>query len=46
MADLHAYRNFRKDDTQIIALRQSESADDPLTKIALNGARRTLAAAI
>ncbi len=33
-------------DTDIIALRQPESVDDPLTEIARNGARRMLAAAL
>ncbi|GEM_PF-2742621 len=32
-------------DTDIIALRQPESMDDPLTGIARDGARRMLAAA-
>ena len=34
-----------KNDTDIIALRQPESVDDPLTEIARDGARRMLAAA-
>jgi len=33
-------------DTDIIALRQPESVDDPLTEIARDGARRMLAAAL
>ena len=33
-------------DTEIIALRQPESVDDPLTEIARDGARRMLAAAL
>ena len=33
-------------DTDIIALRQPESMDDPLTGIARDGARRMLAAAL
>mgnify|MGYP002713104201 FL=1 len=35
-----------KNDTEIIALRQPESVDDPLTEIARDGARRMLAAAL
>jgi hypothetical protein len=35
-----------RNDTDIIALRQPESVDDPLTEIARNGARRMLAAAL
>ena len=35
-----------KNDTDIIALRQPESVDDPLTEIARDGARRMLAAAL
>ena len=35
-----------KNDTDIIALRQPESFDDPLTEIARDGARRMLAAAL
>jgi len=35
-----------KNDTEIIALRQPESVDDPLTEIARVGARRMLAAAL
>ncbi len=35
-----------KNDTDIIALRQPESVDDPLTEIARAGARRMLAAAL
>jgi putative transposase len=47
-----ACQNFQKeryamnDDTDIIALRQPESVDDPLTEIARDGARRMLAAAL
>jgi hypothetical protein len=33
-------------DTDIVALRQPESVDDPLTEIARDGARRMLAAAL
>jgi transposase-like protein len=39
-------RYAMKDDTDIIALRQPESVDDPLTEIARDGARRMLAAAL
>lgn len=35
-----------KNDIDIIALRQPESFDDPLTEIARDGARRMLAAAL
>ena len=35
-----------KNDTEIIALRQPESVDGPLTEIARDGARRMLAAAL
>ena len=35
-----------KDDTSVIALRQPDSVEDPLTEIALEGARRMLAAAL
>src|SRR6056297_2750108 len=35
-----------KNDTDIIALRQPESVDDPLTEIARDGARRMLASAL
>ena len=35
-----------KNDTDIIALRQSETVDDPLTEIARDGARRMLATAL
>jgi hypothetical protein len=35
-----------KDDTSVIALRQPDSVEDPLTEIALKGARRMLAAAL
>lgn len=35
-----------KNDTDIIALRQPGSLDDPLTEIARDGARRMLAAAL
>jgi transposase-like protein len=47
-----ACQNFQKEryamknDTDIIALRQPESFDDPLTEIARDGARRMLAAAL
>jgi len=47
-----ACQNFQKEryamrnDTDIIALRQPESVDDPLTEIAREGARRMLAAAL
>jgi len=47
-----ACQNFQKEryamnnDTDIIALRQPESVDDPLTEIARDGARRMLAAAL
>jgi transposase-like protein len=39
-------RYAMKNDTDIIALRQPESVDDPLTEIARDGARRMLAAAL
>lgn len=35
-----------KNDTEIIALRQPESVEDPLTEIARDGARRMLTAAL
>jgi len=47
-----ACQNFQKEryamknDIDIIALRQPESFDDPLTEIARDGARRMLAAAL
>jgi len=47
-----ACQNFQEEryamtnDTDIIALRQPESVDDPLTEIARDGARRMLAAAL
>jgi transposase-like protein len=47
-----ACQNFQKEryamtkDTEIIALRQPESVEDPLTEIARDGARRMLAAAL
>ena len=52
MAGVEACQNFQKEryainnDTDIIALRQPESVDDPLTEIARDGARRMLAAAL
>ena len=52
MAGDEACQNFQKEryamknDTDIIALRQPESVDDPLTEIARDGARRMLAAAL
>ncbi len=52
MAGVEACQNFHKEryamesDTDIIALRQPESVDDPLTEIARDGARRMLAAAL
>ncbi|GGD30255.1 hypothetical protein GCM10011358_12870 [Sinisalibacter lacisalsi] len=51
MAGAEACHNFQKEryamtnDTDIIALRQPEYVDDPLTEIARDGARRMLAAA-
>ena len=52
MAGAEACQNFQKEryamknDRDIIALRQPESVDDPLTEIARDGARRMLAAAL
>jgi len=52
VAGVKACQNFQeeryamKNDTDIIALRQPESVDDPLTEIARDGARRMLAAAL
>jgi len=52
VAGVEACQNFQKEryamknDTDIIALRQPESVDDPLTEIARDGARRMLAAAL
>ena len=52
VACVEARPNFQKEryamknDTDIIALRQSDSFDDPLTEIARDGARRMLAAAL
>jgi transposase-like protein len=52
VAGVQACQNFQKEryamknDTDIIALRQPESVDDPLTEIARDGARRMLAAAL
>ena len=52
MAGVEACQNFQKEryamknDRDIIALRQPESVDDPLTEIARDGARRMLAAAL
>ena len=52
MAGVEAFQNFQKEryamknGTDIIALRQPESVDDPLTEIARDGARRMLAAAL
>ena len=52
MAGDEACQNFQKEryamknDRDIIALRQPESVDDPLTEIARDGARRMLAAAL
>ena len=52
MAGVQACQNFQKErygmtkDTDIIALRQPESVDDPLTEIARDVARRMLAAAL
>jgi len=52
VAGVEACQNFQKEryamknDTEIIALRQPESVDDPLTEIARDGARRMLAAAL
>ncbi len=53
MAGVEACQSFPKEryasmknDTEIIALRQPESFDDPLTEIARDGARRMLAAAL
>jgi len=49
VAGAEACQNFQKEryaitnDTDIIALRQPESVDDPLTEIARDGARRMLA---
>ena len=44
--DLQRERYAMKDDTSVIALRQPDSVEDPLTEIALEGARRMLAAAL
>jgi transposase-like protein len=52
VAGAEACQNFQKEryamknDRDIIALRQPESVDDPLTEIARDGARRMLAAAL
>jgi putative transposase len=52
VAGFEACQNFQKEryamknDTEIIALRQPEFVDDPLTEIARDGARRMLAAAL
>jgi transposase-like protein len=52
VAGVKACQNFQKEryamekTTDIIALRQPESVDDPLTEIARDGARRMLAAAL
>lgn len=52
MAGDEACQNFQKkryamkNDTNIIALRQPEAVDDPLTEIAREGAHRMLAAAL
>lgn len=52
VAGAEACQNFQKEryaiknDTDIIALRQPEFEDDPLTEIARDGARRKLAAAL
>jgi transposase-like protein len=52
VAGVEACQNFQKEryamknDTEIIALRQPEFVDDPLTEIARDGARRMLAAAL
>jgi transposase-like protein len=52
VAGVQACQNFQKERyamtnaTDIIALRQPESLDDPLTEIARDGARRMLAAAL
>ena len=49
MAGVEAFQHFRKkryamkSDSDIIALRQPESVDGPLTEIARDGARRMLA---
>ena len=52
MAGVEACQIFQKEryamekTTDIIAFRQPESVDDPLTEIARDGARRMLAAAL
>jgi hypothetical protein len=52
VAGVQACQNFQKEryamtkDTDIIALRQPDSVDDPLTEIARDGARQMLAAAL
>ena len=52
VAGVEACQNVRQEryvvtnDTDVIALRQPKSVDDPLTGIARDGARRMLAAAL